>query len=212
MRLDASLPQEITRTSRTYRKQNQFACPACWAFLSRRARLPWHAKKMCAVTIQGHPTDLFLTISVLQRKFCWLGTEVSAVLLGSKVLNLRSRIYQMYQKFLLEIFYPSNLLEIFLGCISSWVSGVIGSSQVAPLSARIVRAESRADDLFTADQKICTWAPLLEIRNQATLRHWITGNGSLAVRTIHKIHVYAKGKVSLNILNILSTIMHACYF
>ena len=62
---------------------------------------------------QGHPTDLFLTISVLQRKFCWLGTEVSAVLLGSKVLNLRSRIYQMYQKFLLEVFYPSNLLEIF---------------------------------------------------------------------------------------------------
>ena len=143
---------------------------------------------------QGHPTDLFLTISVLQRKFCWLGTEVSAVLLGSKVLNLRSRIYQMYQKFLLEIFYPSNLLEIFLGCISSWVSGVIGSSQVAPLCARIVRAESRADYLFTADQKICTWAPLLEIRNQATLRHWITGNGSLAVRTIHEIHVYAKGK------------------
>ena len=45
--------------------------------------------------MQGHPTDLFLTISVLQRKFCWLGTEVSAVLLGSKVLNLRSRIYQM---------------------------------------------------------------------------------------------------------------------
>ena len=108
---------------------------------------------------QGHPTDLFLTISVLQRNFCWLGTEVSAVLLGSKVLNLRSRIYQMYQKFLLEIFYPSNLLEIFLGCISSWVSGVIGSSQVAPLCARIVRAESRAYDLFTADQKICTWAP-----------------------------------------------------
>ena len=61
-------------------------------------------------------------------------------------------------------------------------------------------------------KKICTWAPLIEIRNQATLRHWITGNGSLAVRTIHEIHVYAKGKVSLNILNILSTIMHACYF
>ena len=86
---------------------------------------------------------------------------------------------------------------------------------MAPLCARIVRAESRAYDLFTADQKICTLAPLLEIRNQAsqaTLRHWITGNGSLAVRTIHEIHVYAKGKVSLNILNILSTIMHACYF
>ena len=119
----------------------------------------------------------------------------------------------MYQKFLLEIFYPSNLLEIFLGCISSWVSGVIGSSQVAPLSARIVRVESRADDLFTADQKICTWAPLLEIRNQATLRHWITGNGSLAVRTIHEIHVYAKGqlkgKVSLNIL-IFIVYYYAC--
>ena len=106
----------------------------------------------------------------------------------------------MYQKFLLEIFYPSNLLEIFLGCISSWVSGVIGSSQVAPLCARIVRAESRADYLFTADQKICTWAPLLEIRNQTTLRHWITGNDSLAVRTIHEIHVYAKGKDLLNSL------------
>ena len=63
--------------------------------------------------VQGHPTDLFLIISVLQRKSCWLGTAVSAVLLGSKVLNLRSRIYQMYQKFLLEVFYPSNLLEIF---------------------------------------------------------------------------------------------------
>ena len=98
----------------------------------------------------------------------------------------------MYQKFLLEIFYPSNLLEIFLGCISSWVSGVIGSSQVAALCARIVRAESRADYLFTADQKICTWAPLLEIRNQTKLRHWITGNDSLAVRTIHEIHVYAQ--------------------
>ena len=80
-----------------------------------------------SLKIQGHPTDLFLTISVLQRKFCWLGTEVSAVLLGSKVFNLWSRIYQMYQKFLLEVFHPSNLLEIFLGCISSWVSGVIGS-------------------------------------------------------------------------------------
>ena len=103
----------------------------------------------------------------------------------------------MYQKFLLEIFYPSNLLEIFLGCISSWVSGVIGSSQVAPLCARIVRAESPANYLFTADQKICTWAPLLEIRNQAPLRHWITGNRSLAVRKIHEIHVYAKGKDSI---------------
>ena len=80
---------------------------------------------------QGHPTNLFLTISVLQRKFCWLGTEVSAVLLGSGVLNLRSRIYEMYQKFLLEVFYPSNLLEIYLGCMSSCVSEVIGSSLCA---------------------------------------------------------------------------------
>ena len=39
-----------------------------------------------------------------------------------------------------------------------------------------------------------------EIRNQATLRYWITGNGSLAVRTIHEIHVYAKGKDLLNSL------------
>ena len=110
------------------------------------------------VKLQGHPTDLFLTISVLQRKFCWLGTEVLAVLLGSKFLNLRSRIYQMYQKFLLEVFYPSNFAR-------------------NSLCARIVRAESRADDLFTADHKICTWAPLLEIRNQATLCHLITLTG-----------------------------------
>ena len=50
---DAFFPQEITRTSQTYRRQNQSACPACCAFLSRRARLPWHAQKMCAVTIVG---------------------------------------------------------------------------------------------------------------------------------------------------------------
>ena len=29
---------------------------------------------------------------------------------------------------------------------------------------------------------------------------------------LDQIQVYAKGKVSLNMLNILSTIMHACYF
>ena len=68
---------------------------------------------------QGHQTDQFLTISVLQRKFCWLGTEVLAVLLGSRVLNLRSRIYEMYQKFLLEVFQRSNLLEIYLRCVRS---------------------------------------------------------------------------------------------
>ena len=150
--------------------------------------------------VQGHPTDLFLTISVLQSKFCWLGTEVSAVLLGSKVLNLRSRISQMYQKFLLEIFYPSNLLEIFLGCISSWVSGVIGSSQVAPLCARIVRAESPANYLFTADQKICTWAPLLEIRNQATLRHWITGKVHWRLRRFIRFMFMQKVRTLLNSL------------
>ena len=50
---DASSPQEITRTSQTYRRQTQTACPACCAFLSRRAQLPWHAQKMCAVTIAG---------------------------------------------------------------------------------------------------------------------------------------------------------------
>ena len=50
---DASFPQEITRTSQTYRRQNQSACPACCAILSRRARLPWDAQKMCAVTIVG---------------------------------------------------------------------------------------------------------------------------------------------------------------
>ena len=50
---DAFFPQEISRTSQTYRRQNHSACPACCAFLSRRARLPRHAQKMCAVTIVG---------------------------------------------------------------------------------------------------------------------------------------------------------------
>ena len=56
---DASFPQEITRTSQTYRRQNQSACPACCAILSRRARLPWHAQKMCAVTIVGTVLNLW---------------------------------------------------------------------------------------------------------------------------------------------------------
>ena len=46
-------PKEITRTAQTYRRENQSACPACCALLSRRARLPWHAQKMCAVTVVG---------------------------------------------------------------------------------------------------------------------------------------------------------------
>ena len=50
---EASFTQEITRTSQTYRRQNQSACPTCCAFLSHRARLPWHAQKICAVTIVG---------------------------------------------------------------------------------------------------------------------------------------------------------------
>ena len=50
---DAFFPQEISRTSQTYRRQNHSACPTCCAFLSCRARLPWHAQKMCAVTIVG---------------------------------------------------------------------------------------------------------------------------------------------------------------
>ena len=29
---NASFPQEITRTSQTYRRQNQSVCPACCAF------------------------------------------------------------------------------------------------------------------------------------------------------------------------------------
>ena len=50
---DASFQQEITRTFQIYRRQNQSACPAFCAFLSRRARLLWHAQKICAVTIVG---------------------------------------------------------------------------------------------------------------------------------------------------------------
>jgi len=45
--------RNVTRTSQTYRRQNQSACPACYEFLSRRTWLPWHVQKMCAVTIVG---------------------------------------------------------------------------------------------------------------------------------------------------------------
>ena len=71
--------------------------------------------------LQGHPTDLFLTISVLHRNFCWLGTEVSAVLLASKVLNLRSRIYQ-------------NVSKILAGGILSLYSRAAKGSFVQPTS------------------------------------------------------------------------------
>ena len=43
--------RNVTRTSQTYRRQNQSVCPGCYAFLSHRAWLSWHGQKMCAVTI-----------------------------------------------------------------------------------------------------------------------------------------------------------------
>ena len=87
-----------------------------------RSRRIWHLSRCHLSTkwlahVQGHPTDLFLTISVLQRTFCWLGTGFFAVLLGTWVLSLLKRIYRMCQKFLLELFHPSNLLEFFLRCV-----------------------------------------------------------------------------------------------
>ena len=53
MKNDTSFPQETSRTSQTYRRQNQSAWPACCTLLSHRARLPLHAQKICAVTIVG---------------------------------------------------------------------------------------------------------------------------------------------------------------
>ena len=37
-------------------------------------------------SIQGHPMDLFLKISVLQAHFCWLGDVEEIIVLGRKVL------------------------------------------------------------------------------------------------------------------------------
>ena len=37
-------------------------------------------------TLQGHPMDLFLKISVLQAHFCWLGDVEEIIVLGRKVL------------------------------------------------------------------------------------------------------------------------------
>ena len=45
--------RNVTRISQTYRRQNQSACPACYAFLLHRAWLLRHLQKMCAVTIVG---------------------------------------------------------------------------------------------------------------------------------------------------------------
>ena len=39
-----------------------------------------------AVYMQGHPTDLFLKISVLHANFCWLGDVEEVIVLGRKVL------------------------------------------------------------------------------------------------------------------------------
>ena len=36
--------------------------------------------------VQGHPTDLFLKISVLHANFCWLGDVEEIIVLGRKVL------------------------------------------------------------------------------------------------------------------------------
>ena len=35
---------------------------------------------------QGHPTDLFLKISVLHANCCWLGNVEEIIVLGRKVL------------------------------------------------------------------------------------------------------------------------------
>ena len=37
-------------------------------------------------SMQGHPMDLFLKISVLQAHFCWLGDVEEIIVLGRKVL------------------------------------------------------------------------------------------------------------------------------
>ena len=52
VRADDSLPLTLHLWVRPLKyDENQSACPACCAFLSRRAQLPWHTQKMCAVTI-----------------------------------------------------------------------------------------------------------------------------------------------------------------
>ena len=61
----------------------------------------------------------------------------------------------MYQKFLLEVLYPSNLLEIFF--------------------VRELWARSRALMIYLPLIKKSARGHRLEIRNQATLCHWITG-------------------------------------
>ena len=93
---------EVTRLAEFARSHPQ----ASYAAFTFGLRNRWTYFMRTLPDIQGHPTDLFLIISVLQRKFCWVGTEVSAVLLGRKVLNLRSRIYQMYQNSCWRYFIP----------------------------------------------------------------------------------------------------------
>ena len=119
---DASLPQEITRTSQTYRRQNQSTCPACWAFLSRRAWLPWHAQQMCAITIvstvlkRTRQTQLLMLLNSLwseakvrdlwfchaQNRLYWIikrKAEINVLILKGRSCNFH-RCFRLGQSFL----------------------------------------------------------------------------------------------------------------
>ena len=185
---------EVTRLAEFARSYPQ----ASYAAFTFGLRNRWTYFMRTLPDIQGHPTDLFLIISVLQRKFCWVGTEVSAVLLGRKVLNLRSRIYQMYQKFLLEVFYPSNLLEIF------FVRELCARSRALMIYLPLIKKSAHVGTVVR--NKKSGYALPLDNWHHSKFGGVSARYGSMAVGTIHEIHV------SLNILNIFSTIMHACCF
>ena len=54
-------------------------------FVERRPRnMRWSSPFY--LSIQGHPVDLFLKISVLHANFCWLGDVEEIIVLGRKVL------------------------------------------------------------------------------------------------------------------------------
>ena len=92
MKNHASFPQEITRTSQTYRRQSQSAYRTCCAFLSRRARLPWHTQKMCAVTIVG----TVLTLCIFNNKIKYVSITV---------ITLKQQACIMFRTHLIHVFF-----------------------------------------------------------------------------------------------------------
>ena len=71
---------------RNFQQNFKFCNYLYW--ISMRNNEQWTAfrYRSILITLQGHPKDLFLKISVLHANFCWLGYVEEIIVLGRKVL------------------------------------------------------------------------------------------------------------------------------